>query len=55
MNVMLNVLADTIRPGMVDALTELRDGGAKWLDGEPRAKYHGVLGDIEGWSAITVS
>lgn len=39
MNVMLNSLANTIRPEMAKNLRFLRDGGAKWLDGQPRDEY----------------
>lgn len=55
MNVMLEVLADTVRPGMVEAMTRLRDNGAKWLDGEPRPEYAEMADICQGWQTVTVS
>lgn len=55
MNVMLEILADTVRPGMVEAMTKLRDGGAKWLDGEPRPEYAEMADICQGWQTVTVS
>ncbi|MCA0228302.1 hypothetical protein LCH21_02500 [Patescibacteria group bacterium] len=55
MNVMLEVLADTVRPGMVEAMTGLRDNGAKWLDGEPRPEYAEMADICQGWQTVTVS
>lgn len=55
MNVMLETLADTVRPGMTEAMTELRERGMKWLDGEPRPEYAEMSNICEGWQTVTVS
>ncbi len=54
MNVMIEVLADTIRPEMSKGLKELRSGGMKWLDNEPRTEYTVMARICEGWPTIMV-